>query len=112
MQAVAEVHQTGGAAQVVLIVNSAVGAVEVEVRGLNAGGVRIGILTVVICNEEAKLVGIQSHAVLKINLGAVVIHELDGGHNGGGDVLIISTVDDAEVIEKDIALQIALVQRW
>ena len=110
VQTVAEVHQTGGAAEDVLVVNSAVGAVKVEVRGLNAGGVGIGILTVVIRNEEAKLVGIQSHAVLKINLGAIVVNELDGVDDGGGDVLIVCTVDDAEVIEKNPALQVALIE--
>ena len=110
MKSVAEVHQTGGAAEDVLVVNSAVGAVEVEVRGLNAGGVGIGILAVVVCNEEAKLVGIQSHAVLEVGLGTVVIYELDGVDDGGSDVLIVCTVDDAEVIEKNPALQVALIE--
>ena len=110
VQAVAEVHQTGGAAENVTIVLAAIGAVEVEVGGFHAGGVGIGLLAVVVGDEKAELVGVEGHAVLELCLGAVVVHELDGGHDRSRDVLIVCAVDDAEIIEKNVALQVALVE--
>ena len=110
VQAVAEVHQTGGAAENVTIVLAAIGAVEVEVGGFHAGGVGIGLLAVVVGDEKAELVGVEGHAVLELCLGAVVVDELDGGHDRSRDVLIVCAVDDAEIIEKNVALQVALVE--
>ena len=110
VQAVAEVHQAGGAAENVTIVLAAIGAVKVEIGGFHAGGVGIGLLTVVIGDEKAELVGVEGHAVLELRLGAVVVDELDGGHDRSRDVLIVCAVDDAEIIEKNVALQVALVE--
>ena len=110
VQAVAEVHQAGGAAENVTIVLAAIGAVEVEVGGFHAGGVGIGLLTIVIGDEKAELVGVEGHAVLELCLGAVVVDELDGGHDRSRDVLIVCAVDDAEIIEKNVALQVAFVE--
>ena len=110
VQAVAEVHQTGGAAENVTIVLAAIGAVEVEIGGFHAGGVGIGLLAVVVGDEKAELVGVEGHAVLELRFGAVVVDELDGGHDRSRDVLIVCAVDDAEIIEKNVALQVALVE--
>ena len=110
MQAVAEVHQAGGAAENVTIVLAAIGAVKVEIGGFHAGGVGIGLLAVVVGDEKAELVGVEGHAVLELCLGAVVVDELDGGHDRSRDVLIVCAVDDAEIIEKNVALQVALVE--
>ena len=110
VQAVAEVHQAGGAAEVVTVILAAVQAVEVEVRRLDARGIGIRLLAVVIGDEEAEVAGIQHRAVLQLGLGAVVIHKLDGVDNRSGDILIVGAIDDAEVIEQDIALEVALVQ--
>ena len=110
VQAVAEVHQAGGAAEDVAVVFAAIGAVEVEVGGFHAGGVGIGLLTVVVGDEKAELVGVEGHAVLELRFGAVVVHELDGGHDRSRDVLIVCAVDDAEIIEKNVALQVAFVE--
>ena len=110
VQAVAEVHQAGGAAENVTIVLAAIGAVKVEIGGFHAGGVGIGLLAVVVGDEKAELVGVEGHAVLELCLGAVVVDELDGGHDRSRDVLIVCAVDDAEIIEKNVALQVALVE--
>ena len=110
VQAVAEVHQTGGAAQVVPVIRAPVGAVEIEIGGLHAGGVGVGLLTVVIGDEEAEIAGIQGCAVLQLRLGAVVVDQLDGVHHRGGDVLVVGAVHHAQVVQQDIALQLALVQ--
>ena len=110
VQTAAEVHQAGGAAQVVPVIRSPVGAVEVEVGGLHAGGVGIRLLAVVVGNEEAKIAGAEGCAVFQLGLGAVVVHELNGVHRRRGDILVVSTIDDAEVIEQDIALEVALIQ--
>ena len=110
VQTVAEVHQAGGAAQVVPVIPSPVGAVEVEVGGLHAGGVGIRLLAVVIGDEEAEIAGIQDRAVLQLRLGAVVVDQLDGVHHGSGDILVVGAVHHAQVIQQDIALQVALVQ--
>ena len=110
VQAVAEVHQAGGAAENVTIVLAAIGAVKVEIGGFHAGGVGIGLLTIVIGDEKAELVGVEGHAVLELRFGAVVVDELDGGHDRSRDVLIVCAVDDAEIIEKNVALQVALVE--
>ena len=110
MQAVAEVHQTGGAAQVVPVIRAPVGAVEIEIGGLHAGGVGVGLLTVVIGDEEAEIAGIQDRAVLQLRLGAVIVDQLDGAHHRGGDILVVGAVHHAQVVQQDIALQLALVQ--
>ena len=110
MQAVAEVHQAGGAAEVVAVILAAVQTVEVEVRRLDARGIGIRLLAVVIGNEEAEVAGIQHRAVFQLGLGTVVVHELNGVHRRRGDILIVGAIDDAEVIEQDIALEVALVQ--
>ena len=110
VQAVAEVHQAGGAAEVVTVILAAVQTVEVEVRRLDARGIGIRLLTVVIGDEEAEVAGIQHRAVLQLGLGTVVIHKLDGVDNRSGNILIVGAIDDAEVIEQDIALEVALVQ--
>ena len=110
VQAVAEVHQAGGAAEDVAVVLAAIGAVKVEIGGFHAGGVGIGLLAVVVGDEETELVGVEGHAVLELRFGAVVVHELDGGHDRSRDVLIVCAVDDAEIIEKNVALQVALVE--
>ena len=110
VQAVAEVHQTGGAAQVVPVIRAPVGAVEIEIGGLHAGGVGVGLLTVVIGDEEAEIAGIQDRAVLQLRLGAVIVDQLDGAHHRGGDILVVGAVHHAQVVQQDIALQLALVQ--
>ena len=110
VQAVAEVHQAGGAAQVVPVIRAPVGAVKVEIGGLHAGGVGVGLLAVVIGDEEAEIAGIQDRAVLQLRLGAVIVDQLDGAHHRGGDVLVVGAVDHAQVVQQDIALQVALVQ--
>ena len=110
VQAVAEVHQAGGAAQVVPVIRAPVGAVEIEIGGLHAGGVGVGLLAVVIGDEEAEIAGIQDRAVLQLRLGAVIVDQLDGAHHRGGDVLVVGAVDHAQVVQQDIALQLALVQ--
>ena len=110
VQAVAEVHQTGGAAQVVPVIRAPVGAVEIEIGGLHAGGVGVGLLTVVIGDEEAEIAGIQDRAVLQLRLGAVIVDQLDGAHRRGGDILVVGAVHHAQVVQQDIALQLALVQ--
>ena len=110
VQTAAEVHQAGGAAQVVPVIRSPVGAVEVEVGGLHAGGVGIRLLAVVVGNEEAKIAGAEGRAVFQLGLGAVVVDQLDGVHHGSGDILVVGTVHHAQVIQQDIALQLALVQ--
>ena len=110
VQAVAEVHQTGGAAEVVAVILAAVQTVEVEVRRLDARGIGIRLLAVVIGDEEAEVAGIQHRAVFQLGLGTVVVHELNGVHRRRGDILIVGAIDDAEVIEQDIALEVALVQ--
>ena len=110
MQAVAEVHQTGGAAQVVPVIRAPVGAVEIEIGGLHAGGVGVGLLAVVIGDEEAEIAGIQDRAVLQLRLGAVIVDQLDGAHHRGGDILVVGAVHHAQVVQQDIALQLALVQ--
>ena len=110
VQAVAEVHQAGGAAQVVPVIRAPVGAVEIEIGGLHAGGVGVGLLAVVIGDEEAEIAGIQDRAVLQLRLGAVIVDQLDGAHHRGGDVLVVGAVHHAQVVQQDIALQLALVQ--
>ena len=110
VQAVAEVHQAGGAAQVVPVIRAPVGAVEIEIGGLHAGGVGVALLAVVIGDEEAEIAGIQDRAVLQLRLGAVIVDQLDGAHRRGGDVLVVGAVDHAQVVQQDIALQLALVQ--
>ena len=110
VQAVAEVHQAGGAAQVVPVIRAPIGAVEIEIGGLHAGGVGVGLLAVVIGDEEAEIAGIQDRAVLQLRLGAVVVDQLDGVHHRGGDVLVVGAVHHAQVVQQDIALQLALVQ--
>ena len=110
VQAVAEVHQAGGAAQVVPVIRAPVGAVEIEIGGLHAGGVGVGLLAVVIGDEEAEIAGIQDRAILQLRLGAVVVDQLDGAHHRGGDVLVVGAVHHAQVVQQDIALQLALVQ--
>ena len=110
VQTAAEVHQAGGAAQVVPVIRSPVGAVEVEVGGLHAGGVGIRLLAVVVGNEEAKIAGAEGRAVFQLGLGAVVVDQLDGVHHGSGDILVVGAVHHAQVIQQDIALQVALVQ--
>ena len=110
VQAVAEVHQAGGAAQVVPVIRAPVGAVEIEIGGLHAGGVGVGLLAVVIGDEEAEIAGIQDRAVLQLRLGAVIVDQLDGVHHGSGDILVVGAVHHAQVIQQDIALQVALVQ--
>ena len=110
VQAVAEVHQAGGAAQVVPVILSPVGAVEVEVGGLHARGIGIRLLAVVIGDEEAEVAGAEGRTVFQLGLGAVVVDQLDGVHHGSGDILVVGAVDDAEVIEQDISLEVALIQ--
>ena len=110
VQTAAEVHQAGGAAQVVPVIPSPVGAVEVEVGRLHAGGVGIRLLAVVVGNEEAKIAGAEGRAVFQLGLGAVVVDQLDGVHHGSGDILVVGAVHHAQVIQQDIALQVALVQ--
>ena len=110
VQTAAEVHQAGGAAQVVPVIRSPVGTVEVEVGGLHAGGVGIRLLAVVVGNEEAKIAGAEGRAVFQLGLGAVVVDQLDGVHHGSGDILVVGAVHHAQVIQQDIALQVALVQ--
>ena len=110
VQTVAEVHQAGGAAQVVPVIPSPVGAVEVEVGGFHAGGVGIRLLAVVVGNEEAKIAGAEGRAVFQLGLGAVVVDQLDGVHHGSGDILVVGAVHHAQVIQQDIALQLAIVQ--
>ena len=110
VQAVAEVHQAGGAAEDVTVVLAAIGAVKVEIGGFHAGGVGIGLLAVVVGDEETELVGVEGHAVLELRFGAVVVHELDGGHDRSRDVLIVCAIDGAQIVEKNIALQIGLVK--
>ena len=110
VQAVAEVHQAGGAAQVVPVIRAPVGAVEIEIGGLHAGGVGVALLAVVIGDEEAEIAGIQDRAVLQLRLGAVIVDQLDGAHHRGGDVLVVGAVHHAQVVQQDIALQLALVQ--
>ena len=110
VQAVAEVHQAGGTAEVVTVILAAVQTVEVEVRRLDARGIGIRLLAVVIGDEEAEVAGIQHRAVFQLGLGTVVVHELNGVHRRRGDILIVGAIDDAEVIEQDIALEVALVQ--
>ena len=99
VQTVAEVHQAGGAAQVVPVIPSPVGAVEVEVGGLHAGGVGIRLLAVVVGNEEAKIAGAEGRAVFQLGLGAVVVDQLDGVHHGSGDILVVGAVHHAQVIQ-------------
>ena len=110
VQAVAEVHQAGGAAEVVTVILAAVQTVEVEVRRLDARGIGIRLLAVVIGDEEAEVAGIQHRAVFQLGLGTIIVHELNGVHRRRGDILIVGAIDDAEVIEQDIALEVALVQ--
>ena len=110
VQAVAEVHQAGGAAEVVTVILAAVQTVEVEVRRLDARGIGIRLLAVVVGNEEAKIAGAEGRAVFQLGLGAVVVDQLDGVHHGSGDILVVGTVHHAQVIQQDIALQVALVQ--
>ena len=110
VQAVAEVHQAGGAAEVVAVILAAVQTVEVEVRRLDARGIGIRLLAVVIGDEEAEVAGIQHRAVFQLGLGTVVVHELNGVHRRRGNILIVGAIDNAEVIEQDIALEVALVQ--
>ena len=110
VQAVAEVHQAGGTAEVVTVILAAVQTVEVEVRRLDARGIGIRLLAVVIGDEEAEVAGIQHRAVFQLGLGTVVVHELNGVHRRRGDILIVGAIDDAEVIEQDITLEVALVQ--
>ncbi len=110
VQAVAEVHQAGGAAEVVTVILAAVQTVEVEVRRLDARGIGIRLLAVVIGDEEAEVAGIQHRAVLQLGLGTVVVHELNGVHRRRGDVLIVRTVNHAQIVQNDVTLEVALVQ--
>ena len=110
VQAVAEVHQAGGAAEVVAVILAAVQTVEVEVRRLDARGIGIRLLAVVIGDEEAEVAGIQHRAVFQLGLGTVVVHELNGVHRRRGDVLIVRTVNHAQIVQNDVTLEVALVQ--
>ena len=110
VQSLAKVHERRGAAENVLVVSTAIRTVKVEIRGLHTRCKGVCLLAVVVGNEEAQVTGVERHAVLQLGLGAVVIHQLDGVHRRRGDILIVGAIDDAEVIEQDIALEVALVQ--
>ena len=53
MQTVAKMHQARGTAQVISVIHTAIGAIEIEVCGLHAGGVGICLLTVIVSDEES-----------------------------------------------------------
>ena len=110
MQTVAKMHQAGGAAQVIPVILAAVRTVEVEVSRLHAGGVRIGLFTIVISNMETEICCVKGRSVLQLRLGAVVVDQLNGVDRRRSDILIVCTVDNAQVIQQDIALQVILVQ--
>ena len=106
----AEMHQRGGAAQNILGEGAAIDTVKIEICGLYAGGEGIGILIIVIGNKEPQIAGVDRHAVLQFGLGTVVIDQLDRVHHGRSDVLIVGTIDDAEVVQQDPAFQGTLIQ--
>ena len=110
VQSLAKVHERRGAAENVLVVSTAIRTVKVEIRGLHTRCKGIRLLVIVVGNEEAQVTGVERHAVLQLGLGTVVVHELNGVHRRRGDILIVGAIDDAEVIEQDIALEVALVQ--
>ena len=110
VQSLAKVHERRGAAENVLVVRTAIRTVKVEIRGLHSGGKGIRLLVIVVGNEEAQVTGVERHTVLELRFGAVVVHELDGGHDRSRDVLIVCAIDGAQIVEKNIALQIGLVK--
>ena len=110
MQSLAKVHERRGAAENVLVVRTAIRTVKVEIRGLHTHCKGVCLLVIVVGNEEAQVTGAERHAVLQLGLGTVVVHELNGVHRRRGNILIVGAIDDAEVIEQDIALEVALVQ--
>ena len=103
-------HQRRGAAKNVLVVRTAIRTVKVEIRRLHTRCKGIRLLVIVVGNEEAQVTGVERHAVLQIGLGAVVIHKLDGVNDRSGDVLIVCTVNHAQIVQNDVTLEVALVQ--
>ena len=105
-----KVHERGGAAQSITVICTTVGTVKIEVSRLYAGSIGVGLFAVIIFNEEAEVCGIQDCSVLKLGLSTIVVHELNGGDDRRGNVLIVGAVHNAKVIKENIALQIALIQ--
>ena len=110
VQPLAKVHQRRGAAENVLVISAAIGTVKVEIRGLHTSCKGVCLLVIVVGNKEAQVTGVERHAVLQLGLGAIIIHQLDGVNDRSGDVLIVGTVYHTQVIQQDIALQVALIQ--
>ena len=110
MQTVSKMHHAGGAAQVILVILAAVSTIEVEVCRLHTSGVRIGLLAVVISNVEAEICCVNGCSVLQLRLGTVVVDQLNGLNRGRSNILIVCAIDNAQVIQQDIALQVVLVQ--
>ena len=110
VQSFAEVHQSRGAAQNVLVVRTAISAVKIEVGRLHTCSKGIGALIIIIGYKETQITGVQGHTIFQFGLGAVVVHQLNGVHHRGGDILIVGAVNYAQVIQQDITLEVTLVQ--